>query len=168
MRTDTIPADSKAPSQKRVFAIHIYTTGLKGVSSLNLHRDLKATQETAWSMPHRIREAMREYGGLMPGPVEVDETYWGGMVASMRRASIRRASMSGSMHTQMAGIVPDHVRQRVCRNVPSHGGRRLQRHGNEFAGRQGRRELNTETQMCLLVAAIIGKRLLYKQLNGRK
>ena len=47
---------------------------------MKLHRDIKVTQTTAWFMLQRIREAFRldvlpEFGG----PVEVDETYVGGL-----------------------------------------------------------------------------------------
>ena len=53
-------------------------TGLKGVSSLKLHRELGITQKSAWFMLQRIRESF-ETGHLeLSGEVEVDETYIGG------------------------------------------------------------------------------------------
>ena len=45
--TGTAPESSKIPLRKRVFAIYLEATGLKGVSSMKLHRDLKVTQKTA-------------------------------------------------------------------------------------------------------------------------
>ena len=39
------------------FAVYIYVTCLKSVSSMKLSRDLKVTQKTAWFMLHRLREA---------------------------------------------------------------------------------------------------------------
>ena len=65
----------------RVWAIAFYlmSTGIKGTSSLKLHRDLDITQKTAWHLAHRIRETWRDNGSrLFSGPVEVDETYIGG------------------------------------------------------------------------------------------
>ena len=80
VRTGTVMAQSKIPVRKWVFAIYLYATSLKGVSSMKLHRDLKITQKSAWFMAHRIREAMKD-GGMFAfdGPVEVDETYVGGL-----------------------------------------------------------------------------------------
>ena len=40
-----------------VFAMHLMTTSLKGVTSVKLHRDLGITQKTAWYLVHRIRTA---------------------------------------------------------------------------------------------------------------
>ena len=42
----------------------------------------------------------------------------------------------------------------------------LQRYVNEFAGRQNIREMDTIRQMEHLVAALIGQRLLYRELVG--
>lgn len=52
----------------------------KGISSHQLHRTLGVTYKTAWFMTHRIREAMKDDGGILGGGgkiVEVDETYVG-------------------------------------------------------------------------------------------
>ena len=47
---------------------------------MKLHRDLGVTQKTAWHMQRRIREAFAAEGPTLrfEGPVEVDETYFGG------------------------------------------------------------------------------------------
>ena len=42
--------------QKWAIAFYLLATGLKGTSSMKLHRDLKTTQKTAWFLAHRIRE----------------------------------------------------------------------------------------------------------------
>ena len=47
---------SKLGYQKWALAIYLLTTGLKGVSSMKLHRGLGITQKTAWHLAHRIRE----------------------------------------------------------------------------------------------------------------
>ena len=59
-------------------AIYIMSTGIKGVSSMKLHRDLNVTQKTAWHLAHRIRKTWDAKMELFSGPVEVDETYIGG------------------------------------------------------------------------------------------
>lgn len=78
VRTGTVLARSHIPLQKWVFALYLYVTNLKGVSSMRLHRDLDITQKSAWFMAHRIRKALKGRSSLFAGPVEVDETYMGG------------------------------------------------------------------------------------------
>ena len=64
--------------QTWAIAIYLMATGLKGVPSMKLHRDLDVTQETAWHLSMRIRETFEDDGVASQGPVEVDETYMGG------------------------------------------------------------------------------------------
>ena len=79
VKTGTVMADSPIPLLKWLYAIYLDVTGLKGVSSLKLARDIGVTQKTAWYMQQRIREAFAVEGAaLMTGNVEVDETYVGG------------------------------------------------------------------------------------------
>ncbi|MYA43396.1 MAG: IS1595 family transposase [Gemmatimonadetes bacterium] len=94
-RTDTILADSNIGFRDWLVAIYLMTTGLKGLSSMKLHRDLGVTQKTAWFMQHRIRKAWAE-GSADPflGPVEADETFVGGKARNMS-ASRRREVISG-------------------------------------------------------------------------
>ena len=70
--------DSKLPLSKWAIALYLYSTNLKGVSSMKLHRDLGITQKSAWHMAHRIRECYEDAMQTYNGPVEVDETYIGG------------------------------------------------------------------------------------------
>lgn len=70
--------DTKLDYQTWAMAIYILATGIKGVSSMKLHRDLDVTQKTAWHLAHRIRESWDQNPELFMGPVEVDETYMGG------------------------------------------------------------------------------------------
>ena len=94
VRTGTPLQHSRVPLRKWVFAIYLYVTHLKGVSSLKLHRDIQVTQKTAWFMLHRLREAWGNSGiDDMAGPVEVDETYVGG----------KRENMSNRKRKELAG-----------------------------------------------------------------
>ena len=69
--------------RKWAIAFYLLTTGLKGTSSLKLHRDLKVTQKTAWFMLHRIRETWDKGTSMFSGPVEIDETFIGGKAKNM-------------------------------------------------------------------------------------
>ena len=66
--------------QTWVLALYLLSTGIKGTSSMKLHRDLDITQKSAWHLAHRIRETWDTAtdGGRFEGPVEVDETFVGG------------------------------------------------------------------------------------------
>ena len=69
--------------------------GIKGTSSMRIHRDLKMTQSCAWHLMQRIREV---FTGIpaepIPGPVEVDETYLGGK-ARNKHASKKHVTITG-------------------------------------------------------------------------
>ena len=70
---------SQVPLRKWVFAIYLHLTSLKGVSSMKLHRDIGVSQPTAWFMLQRIRKAWdNDDDWPFGGPLEVDETYFGG------------------------------------------------------------------------------------------
>ena len=78
VKTGTVMQSSKLGLQVWALATYLLNTGLKGQSSMKLHRDLKVTQKTAWHLAHRIRETWAKKNAPMFGPVEVDETFIGG------------------------------------------------------------------------------------------
>lgn len=84
VRTGTIFERSHVPLHKWLYAIYLVVTARKGVSSLQLSKELGVTQKTAWFMLQRIREACgndnddQQGGGFLRGIVEADETYLGG------------------------------------------------------------------------------------------
>ena len=61
MKTGTLMHDSKLGLRIWALALYLMNTGIKGVSSMKLHRDLGITQKTAWHLAHRIREAWGEW-----------------------------------------------------------------------------------------------------------
>ena len=74
MKTGTVMQSSKLGYQTWAIAIYLVATGLKGTSSMKLHRDLGITQKSAWHVAHRIRRAFEADHGPFHGPVEMDET----------------------------------------------------------------------------------------------
>ena len=122
VRTGTTLESSRLPLRKWAFAVYIYVTCLKSVSSMKLSRDLNITQKSAWFMLHRLREAW-DASGIEPfsGPVEVDETYFGGLRRNMTKA--KRESLTGrgvSGKTAVVGIrdrATNRVRARVIGNA---------------------------------------------------
>ena len=79
VRIGTVMQRSKIGYQKWAIGIYLWATSLKGVSSMRLHRDLNITQKSAYFMAQRLREALADPTGVMAGPVEVDETFIGGL-----------------------------------------------------------------------------------------
>ena len=92
VKVGTVMEASNIGYQKWVIAIYLSLTSLKSVSSMKLHRDLEISQKSAWHMAHRLRRAFAEKGGVFSGPVEVDESYFGG----------RRANMSNARRKELA------------------------------------------------------------------
>jgi len=78
IKTGTVFGESKISLQKWFIAIYLLTTNKKGISSINLSKQIGVTQKTAWYMDHRIRKAMKQNNGQLFGKVELDETYIGG------------------------------------------------------------------------------------------
>jgi len=76
----TIFENSPIPLQKWFVAIWLLTSHKKGISSIQLGKDIGVTQKTAWFMNHRIRKAMesKSFAAPLNGEVEADETYIGG------------------------------------------------------------------------------------------
>lgn len=80
VRTGTVFQSSKIPLDKWFYALYLMVTARKGISSMQLSKELGITQKSAWFMCHRIRYAMgsSKYDDLLKGVVECDETYIGG------------------------------------------------------------------------------------------
>lgn len=78
VRTGTIFERSHIPLNKWVFAMYLLMTARKGISSLQLGKEIGVTQKSAWFMLQRIREACGNDPTILSGIVEVDETYVGG------------------------------------------------------------------------------------------
>lgn len=78
---NTILEDSHIPIRTWLMAFAIICSSKKGVSALQLQRQLGlGSYRSAWHMAHRIRFAMNTepLASLLKGVVEVDETYVGG------------------------------------------------------------------------------------------
>ena len=79
VKTGTIFENTKLPLRKWFMAIWLVLSHKKGISSLQLSRDIKVTQKTAWFMLQRIREClMCKNEGRLENEVEADETFVGG------------------------------------------------------------------------------------------
>lgn len=124
VKTGTVMEASNFGYRKWVFAIYLHLTSLKGVSSMKLHRDIGGAQKNTWYLLQRIRKAFD--GGdddLFGGPIEVDETYVGGLEANKHeskklragRGTVGKAVVVGAKDRETgkikADVVPDTTAQ---------------------------------------------------------
>ena len=78
----TIFESTKLPINKWFAAICLILNAKKGISSLQLSRDLHVNKNTAWYLQKRIRKAMKDNDYILKGIVEIDETYVGGSLSN--------------------------------------------------------------------------------------
>jgi transposase-like protein len=78
VRTGTIFERSHVPLHKWLYAMYLLVTARKGISSLQLAKQIGITQKSAWFVLHRLREACGKDLRKLRGIIEIDETYVGG------------------------------------------------------------------------------------------
>lgn len=89
VRTGTVLAESRLPLHKWLMAMYMMTTARKGISSVQMAKELGVTQKSAWFLAQRIRECWlgndsnTDDNEKLDGVVEVDETYVGGKSKGM-------------------------------------------------------------------------------------
>ena len=79
VRTGTIFERSHIPLHKWLYAMYLLLTARKGISSLQLSKEIGITQKSAWFMLHRLREACGPGTDKLRSIIEIDETYVGGI-----------------------------------------------------------------------------------------
>ena len=79
VRTGTIFERSHVPLHKWLYAMYLLVTARKGISSLQLAKEIGVTQKTAWFLLHRLREACGKDLRKLRGIIEIDEAYVGGL-----------------------------------------------------------------------------------------
>lgn len=69
VRTKTIFERSHVPLHKWLYAMYLLVTARKGISSLQLGKEIGITQKSAWFVLHRLREACGTKLELLQGTV---------------------------------------------------------------------------------------------------
>ena len=95
------------PLQKWFLAIMLMLNAKKGLSALQLSRDLDVNKNTAWRVFMQIRKAMSqaEQRNLLTGIVEMDETYIGGKPRKGTKGSGKDGKHKSGRGTKKAPVV---------------------------------------------------------------
>mgnify|MGYP001258158730 CR=1 FL=1 len=87
----TIFAFHKLPLKTYLIAIGIFTNAVKGISALQLSRDLDVQYKTAFVLAHKIRESLMEHRDVAPlsGEVHMDGAYVNGHIRPRNKKANR-------------------------------------------------------------------------------
>ncbi|WP_416445337.1 IS1595 family transposase [Leeuwenhoekiella sp. A16] len=104
VKTNTLFDNTKMELQKWFLAIWLVTSHKKGISSLQLGRDLDITQKSAWFMLQRIRNCFGiDNDTKLDNEVEADETFVGGK--NKNRHANKKTQGTSDDKTPVVGMV---------------------------------------------------------------
>ncbi len=102
VRTGTIFERSHVPLHKWLYAMYLLVTARKGISSMQLAKEIGITQKSAWFVLQRLREACNDDNSKLKGMIEVDETYVG---ANQRAKHESKRLHMGKGHTEKTTVL---------------------------------------------------------------
>jgi transposase-like protein len=94
----TVFERSHVPLHKWIYAMYLLMTARKGISSMQLAKEIGITQKSAWFVLHRLREVCGNDLTMLKGIVEVDEVYIGGKEASKHMSKRLQYRGTGSVN----------------------------------------------------------------------
>lgn len=115
----TIFASRKMSFTDILAAICIFVNGAKGISALQMSRDLDCQHKTAFVLCHKLREAMASeiIGQELDDHVEIDGAYFGGSIRPANRVENRVDRRKAEYQTGKRRVVVA-LRERGGRTLP--------------------------------------------------
>jgi len=104
VRTGTIFERSHVPLHKWVYAMYLLVTSRKGISSMQLAKEIGITQKSAWFVLQRLREACGNDPTVLQGIIEVDECYIGGKESNKHASKRKHLGRGGVGKTAVIGM----------------------------------------------------------------
>jgi transposase-like protein len=106
IRTGTVFERSKVPLNKWVYAMYLVITARKGISSMQLAKEIGVMQKTAWFMLGRLREACTapDSTDKLKGIIEIDEAFFGGKEGNKHESKKLRAGRGPVGKTAVLGM----------------------------------------------------------------
>jgi len=102
----TVMEATKLPLPKWFAAICLILNAKKGISSLQLSRDIGVNKNTGWYLQKRIRQAMNDDDNILNGIVEADESYIGGSLTNKHQDDRKQYHKTGMEHkTPVLGML---------------------------------------------------------------
>ena len=108
MGVGTVMQGTHLKYREWVIGIYLYTTNIKGISSMQLHRVLGILRKAAWFLLHRLPMATEKGAALFAGPVAADGTYIGGKGKNMsneQRKELRGGGRGTVGKTAVVGVM---------------------------------------------------------------
>ena len=117
--SSTIFASRKLPIRTYLLAIAIFVNAVKGISALQLGRDLDVQAKTAFVLAHKLRESMAaDQAAYQPkGEIEIDGCYVGGSIRQENHKADRKDRRLAQHQTGKRRVVVV-MRERGGRTVP--------------------------------------------------
>ena len=104
VRTGTVFERSHVKLHKWIYSIYLLMTSRKGISSLQLSKEIGVTQKTAWFILHRLRLACGNDLEQLRRIVEIDEAYYGGKESNKHAHKKRNAGRGASGKQAVIGM----------------------------------------------------------------
>ena len=103
VKTGSVMHSSKTPTVNWIITMYTVLTARKGVSAMQLSKELGVQYKTAWYLLQRVREACKSGQLRLANVVEVDETFIGGKERNKRLS--KRSRTARIAHEQKQVVV---------------------------------------------------------------